>query len=422
MANLQTYLIYACIFIPLIILIIILLTKPKNFILGFIVVAPIVNIFWSFKIFKLSIIDIFYGIFPLIFILIYFKMRDKEWIWGKFNKYLLIVLVAYLIPLLRLFLGGEPSLSALELFVKILFGYAVYCLAVNLFKHGDQEKIVKCILFAVLITNIMVVYQLVTGIGVDSENVWRMSGLYHDPGQYTRMALLGIIILLPSLEFVKSKIHFLYKYGILMLCIVTLGYSVSRNVVLSVVVVFIACSFFLRKYFLMLILSFVVIGFYFFSPKIQDRYELKFQMEIEYFRGADIPIEKLGSGRIGTWQKTIEVFKEAPLLEKLFGSGKDIGPHGQFFGLLRSVGIFGLIASIFFYLILLRYSYKKFKKDRKNLVAFYSFLIIIATFVMAIGSAPMTNYYLQGILFMFIALLEYRDRIIDSQAQNLPYL
>lgn len=421
MVNLQIYLIYACIFIPLIILVVILLTNPKNFILGFIVVAPIINIFWSYKILKLSIIDIFYGVFPLLFIFIYFKMRDREWIWGKFNKYFLLVLLAYLIPLLRLFLGGKPSLAAVELFVKIFFGYAVYSLAVNLFKHGDQEKIVKCILFAVLITNIMVVFQLITGKGMDIEEVWRMSGLYHDPGQYTRMALLGIIILLPSLEFVKSKIHFLYKYGILMLCIVTLGYSVSRNVVLSVIVVSVACGFFLRKYFLMLILSFVVIGVYFSSPKIQDRYELKFQREIEYFRGADIPVEKLGSGRIGTWQRTIEEFKEAPLLEKLFGSGKDIGPHGQFFGLLSSVGIFGLFASIFFYLMLLKYSFQKFKKDRENLVAFYSFLIIVATFVMAIGSAPMTNYYLQGILFMLIALLEYRDRIIDSQAQNPLY-
>ena len=415
MANLQLFLIYSCIFISLIFLIVLVLTRPKYFMLSFIVLAPIVNIFWSYKIYVLSVLDIFYGIFPLLFIFIYVRLKDREWVWGRFNKYFLLVLLVYLIPFLRLILKGTLSLNALELLLKIFFGYAVYCLSINLLEVGEDKKITNLILFAVLVTNMMLVFQLITG-NVPHEEAWRMSGLYHDPGQYTRMALLGIIILLPSLKLIRNKIHLVSKYSMLMLCVVTLGYSVSRNVVLSVIAIFIVCGFYLRRYFLIPVLSLSVLGFYLASPQVQDRYEHKFEKEIRYFSssGEDIPVETLGSGRVGVWERTMESFKESNLFQKFFGTGQDIGPHGQFFGLLSSVGIFGLIISVFLYIMFFKFILAKVRADRNDSLALYSFLIIIDTLVMSVGSAPITNYYLQGILFMFVALLENRDRMIQE--------
>lgn len=412
MTGLQTFLIYAIVAIPLSILLVILLTRPKNFILGFILLAPAINALWSFRVYNFSLIEIFYGIFPLLFIFIYFKMKDKDWKWGRFNTYFLLLLLSYLIPTLRLALSRRPEVfNSLELFIKVFFGYAIYSLAVNLFTSEDREKIIEFILLAVLTINLMVAFQLISGNTADSIPGWHMSGIYHDPGQYTRMALLGIIILLPALGFLEKRPKTFSRFAMLALCIVTLGFSISRNVVLSVIVVFAVCAFFLRKYVLILTLSLVIVGFYLAAPTVKENYELKLEKEINFLRGdPNIPLESLGSGRIGLWKRSIERYKKGSFVERMFGSGVDIGPHGQFISLLLSSGIFGLIVSFVFYAVLFKFLWDRFRLQKDNLLAFYGILIVVATFVLSIGSTPMFNFYFQGILFVFVALLEIEER------------
>lgn len=381
--------------------------KPKTFILVFLVVSPLINIFWFYRILDFSIVDIFSGIFPVFFILLFIaNLSKRRWLWGGYNKYFLIILVAFLIPLLRSIIIGESFLPPLKLFIKIFCGYASYNLFLNYFDSEEKEKVKNIILYAVAITMSMVVFQLFTGIGKDQDLGFSMKGLYHDPGQYTRMALLGFIITLPVLNQIRSKIRYVSNFLLLCICLVTLGFSISRNVVLSLGVIIIVYSLLMRRF--LLVLFVIIFGFviYFSSPAIQEGYEYKFIKEIEYLRSSNIPIETLGSGRIGTWQRTISDFGQASYFVKVFGEGRDIGPHGQVHGLLKSVGIFGLLATILFYLKLLSDTFAVVLKEKNNTIALYSFLITVAVFIMSVGSAPITEFYQQMILFAFIALLE----------------
>jgi O-antigen ligase len=99
---------------------------------------------------------------------------------------------------------------------------------------------------------------------------------------------------------------------------------------------------------------------------------------------AEDSFEKMGSGRISFWEASISIFKEADIMEKIFGMGQtekfdrmnqkigmSIGSHNAFFDLLLSNGILGLFLFIF-------YLFKIFKFSLAKNSDFY--IIILALF------------------------------------------
>ena len=408
--------IYFAVFTTAIFLIVLFLAKPKEFILFFIIFSPIINIFWFYKIYDFSLVEIFSVIFPVFFIFIFLqRITQDRWVWGKYNRYFILVLISFVIPLLKQIGQGNDFRNAFELFIKVFCGYASYLLFINIFRIDEQKKVIRSVLYAVMITTIMVIIQLITGIGTGVSKDYYIKGFYHDPGQYTRMALVGIIILLPLFKLIKNKIDYIYKFLLLAFCIITLAVSISRNVVMSTASVVIVYGLLWRKYVFSLVIICVGVTIYFSSPVVKETYEARFQKEIQYLKGYDIPIEVLGSGRIGIWQRTINKFKESSLFEKLFGTNGDIGPHGQFFGLLKSVGIIGIFTTILFYLKLLVDTFMMVIKDKNNVTALYGFLMVFVVFIMSIASSPITNSYFQIILFAFIALSEKSEKVKQNE-------
>ncbi|MGA1871236.1 MAG: hypothetical protein ACMUJM_22120 [bacterium] len=414
------------------------LANPKNFILLLIASSPIINIFWSFRISGFSIVDIFTGIFPILFIFILIKKNiNGEWIWGKYNKFFILILLAYLIPLVRLILERKPSTNSLEFLLKILCGYASYNLIINFFNSNDEDRFIKAILCAVSIVMIMVSYQLITGKGTNISADYYIIGFYHDVGKYSRMALFGILIILPSLQIIKNRIDLIYKYILLTLCLITLYVAMSRNVILSIIAILIVYAFLWRKYFITMIIISIALGLFIFSPKIQSICRKRFSKEMAYIQHIKsnkhyINVDALGAGRVWLWKKAIKEFERSSFIEKIFGLGRNVGPHGQIIASLMSTGIYGLIITVLFYLKLLLDTFYKIRLDKNNLMAIYSFLINIIIFVMFIGSTPLTNYYLQMIFFSFVALTEKEEiekklcheieEIIDniSKSKNYP--
>ncbi len=405
---------------PLLIIIVILLTNPRRFIFMFIVIAPIINIFWFFKIYDLTIVDIFSGLFPGFFIIILLNIsRDEWWTWGRYSKYFLFMLLACLIPIVMFTMKGEKPLYCIEFFMKLLCGYGSYLMVLNLFVIEDLKIFLKSTIVAVLFTLILVVFQLLTGIGIEEERYILHGGIfYYDPGQYTRMALIGIAIVVPLLRFTTSKSEYFMYISILLLCAVTLAVSICRNVVLAAFTVLLVYSFMWRKFMISSLIIIFGFGLYFTVPIIHETFGDKIHNEVAYLSGEDMVIDRLGSGRVGIWKRSIEGFKERDLIEKLFGTGVGIGPHGQIFDLLKCVGIFGLVITVIFYTKLLIDSFWSVWHDKDSLPATYSFLFVILIAIMCFASSPLHNFYLQIIFFAFIALLEIQSKVSKNESQT----
>ena len=433
-----------------------LLVKPKWYILGVIALSPIINIFWFYQVAGFSVIDIFSGVFPLLFIIILFdRLKDRQWIWGRYNKYFILILIAYLIPIFFRMIVGLPLRGPFEAFLKISWGYASYNLFINLFESNEQENLKKSIFYAVAITMVMVSYQLITGVGTGVAGDRYIQGFYSDPGQYSRMGLIGVTLILPALKhykdlfkFNKDTISYIFKLVLFFLSIITLVLAISRNALLAAVVVLIVYALLFGKFYLPLMAIPFGLVLFVSSPTVQTIYEDKLGEEILYVREyltlkelRDNPsarlsmaeelraqellaqsferrVQRLGSGRVAIWLRTIDEFKLARPFIKIFGRGESIGPHGQFFGLLRSVGIFGLVVSVLFYSRLFIDTLKKVRRDKDNLNALYGFLLIVVVFVMSIGASPLLNFYLQSILFAFIAFTEKEDLKTQNGNEN----
>jgi len=152
---------------------------------------------------------------------------------------------------------------------------------------------------------------------------------------------------------------------------------------------------------------------FYLSPTVQELYWAKTGKEFTFlqnYSGGDLD-PGLGSGRIGRWLATIDDFKEAGLSEKIFGTGSTIGPHGQYFDLLKRVGIFGLIVTVAFFLKILKDLYKIVRNDQTNVLALQSFLFCIAILVLGLTANPLSQYYLLIAFFGLLAMLEKQQKL-----------
>jgi hypothetical protein len=330
------------------------------------------------------------------------KIKERKWKWGHFSIFFLIVLFVFLIPVLRFSITEQNLVPPLDTFLKILCGFSAYHLFLNYFSYDDYKYIIKYIYFGLFISIFLFMIEFIKGGKEVFGITGYIRGIYHDPGQYSRMGVLGIVLALSQYKIGLKNPFPKLRILLIILCLILLSTSVSRNILLSLFAILIAYSIFTKKYGVVFLLIF---GIYLFSPNFFSAWEAKFSKEINFLKGEKIEIKTLGSGRVGIWTNAYNEFKKANILEKLFGIAKGIGPHGQFIDLLIYVGVFGLSIIISFYFKILKFGLEIFRKDR-NSIALYICLMVIYVFIMSIGSAPLYEFYIQIIFFSFLALLE----------------
>jgi len=269
---------------------------------------------------------------------------------------------------------------------------------------------------------VIVIFQLLTGIGTGYSDFSYLTGLYADEGNLSRLALYGIIFSLPmtgSLWQKKYKLPFLI---LTVFSVLMLGMAVSRNAILAAIFIFMFYAIFKRKIGFMLLASVIIFAFMTNSSVIEKNLGRKINKEMRYLQGEKVDVRSLGSGRIGRWQRTLDEFYMAGTFTQIFGSGRGIGPHGQFFDLLRRAGLFGLFVIVFFYLRLLLFAFRKFWQDTRDPFPFYSFLLLIVFWILFMGEVPLYNFYLQVLIFAFIALLEKKPEIKKRSFTAIPYV
>ena len=400
--------------------------QPNKLLFCFIALSPIINLFWFYEIFGLSVIDIIVGTVPFVFFAVVVRnVLRHRWITGRFFSNFLWLFSAMVFPC-AILLDSGGGIAAIDFSFKIFMAFISYQLVLNFVPLKDSAKLIKSILLAVTITIAIVIFQLVTGIGTGYSEYSFIAGFYGDEGTLTRMAIIGIFVSLPLRGIKFSSEYNLLRGFILPMSLVILGLALSRSATLAAILLVLFYSL-VRRELRFLVLT-VLIGATVFmsSAFIQSNYAKKLGKEIRYVQGERINEDTLLSGRIGRWKRVTEEFEESDYITKVFGNGRGIGPHGQWFDLLKRTGIYGLTIFTWFFVTLTWYAWKCMKRERNNPFAFCSFLLLVVFFGLSIGGTPVYNFYLQVIIFSFIAMLEktqaLRTQPLESMAREREFV
>ncbi len=379
---------------------------PKKMVLFVVAFSPIINLFWFVKIFGFSLIDAAIGVLPIIFLFPFLqKIKYHGWVRGRFFTGYLMLFSAMIVPCFYLIMN-EQFMSAAQLIFKLALGLISYQIFLNFFHYQERWKLVQFIFIAAFITVVIVAFQVITGFGTGYSEHYYLTGFYADVGTLSRMALFGIIVTLPFKGNLIEKKNKLISKLILLMSILILILAISRNAILAGIAIILVYSFLQKKMHVVFLVFLISAAAFFSSEMIQSIFHKKISKEIRYLSGEQVTFETLGSGRIGRWKRVLEEFKESDTIQTIFGTGKGTGPHGQFFDLLRRTGIYGLIVVILYYLKLTLFSLRILKKNRGDPFPFYSFLLLVAFWVLFLAATPLYDFYMQILIFGFIAFLE----------------
>lgn len=134
----------------------------------------------------------------------------------------------------------------------------------------------------------------------------------------------------------------------------------------------------------------------------------------------DYSFETMGSGRGGIYLASIDIFREATILEKIFGLGNTkqvelisnkigvrIGSHNGFLDILLTTGIIGLLAFLYFLYLIYRICNRY--KNEYTILSISLFLAIIAmTFLQGINRIPV------NLLFALSIAITYNSRNMEQ--------
>lgn len=273
-----------------------------------------------------------------------------------------------------------------------------------------------------------------------SQEVLRMSGLYHDPGVLSNLALYNFIFASIILQ-LRMKNGWIKIILVLMMCIdLYLMYcGLSRTVIIQLFCYVIIYATFvtkgikrLRLIGLLLVVSLSVI----FSGVDFDRFERRFATELAVIslRNEDNissddrfslqAYERLGTNRFKMWLFSLEEIRERDTYEILFGNFKSTAAHSDYIDVLSRNGAVGLGVYLFILFSLWKRSLRLFirMKDRSGedriihalAFAFIS-LYILYGFPFRPLSYTTTAWYMWATLGLSFGRVYWMGRNEDSQ-------
>jgi len=132
--------------------------------------------------------------------------------------------------------------------------------------------------------------------------------------------------------------------------------------------IFLLVWFTLKKKFLWLLLLLICVPLFY---SFHENFRSLFSEEIGTDRAN---YEKMGSGRIGVWERSVEFYMAQPLELKIIGAGPDVmsvgwekmynvKPHNDYLSILFQYGLIGLLIFLVFYADFLIKSLRLFRSD-----------------------------------------------------------
>ena len=379
--------------------------KPKVLLSVFLISPAFIDLFWELNIFGLRFLEFAYGGLFLAAIITLTISKKKKTISPSYlrNSYL-ILFIAFFIPVVLAFIRGDFS-AGLDQVIKISFGLLSYLL-VNAFIDSDEiPKILKYVAFGAVLNLVVFAFQLVAGIGTEYSEYTFGTGFYADEGTLSRKSIYVIILFFPIGGYQIFK-RTIYSYLFTFFSLITLVLSVSRNAILAALTVIIIYVLLQRRFFTLGIIGLIFTGIFLSTNTLSKGLENKIDKEKRYLDGDNVSYETLGSGRIGRWYDVLEEFQRTSTFHKFFGQGKGIGPHGQFFDILRRGGLFSPFLFYTFFIKITLIAIRNYKKGENVKISLYLIQFLVVFWILSFAATPLWNFQLLSLIFVTYALLE----------------
>ena len=275
-------------------------------------------------------------------------------LWTVYFIYSVLVLTQTLI--------NASALAYLDLVFRVLNGYLGYIMIQSYFADRDSfRKLLRLILLASLFPLGVFAYQFATGTVWREQTVMigleRLSGLYHDIGnQRTYILQFLAAMLLYWSYYLQPGRNFFQKSILVMLAgigMMSLYFSYTKAGVLIFLLWLVIWTVGKRSLVPALIVIPVVLIVNIYSDnKVAEEIELMYSREVTALtsegstvHGEDVT-KRAFAGRGFLWEKYIGLYMNAPIAQKIFGTGNPRAAHNDFLAILLMTGLVGLILYI----------------------------------------------------------------------------
>ncbi len=384
-------------------------TSYKYPLVVFIVLSPIVAAAWNYRYLGLTLVDFFYSIFIILF-LIRVLLR-KEDISG-FPYLKLIKFYFVLILFISTYIAANSGIiDSLDFLVKSLFmPIAFYLFSVHFTDSKSRKFLVSGLILSGLFPLFFILLEKFSG------NVWffrqtrgltRYVGLYHDAAALDIFLIQALIGIMLFWHYFLRKRQILLRHILAALFILLLAGSYflyTKTIFLTLGLWLLAFLFTKRRIALLASLMVLIILLNFISgQKIFSEVNQVFSKEVDLVQG-NLSLDAAFSGRGGMWRKSLDYWSNLPFLEKILGAGKVFaGAHNDFIRMLLSGGLLLLIFSIFLFSTLILAAIKDYRK-KNYFVHFTALLCIVYYFVVSLGRVPGLYPNVQIMTWGFIGL------------------
>ncbi len=260
-------------------------------------------------------------------------------------------------------------ISFFDVMLRIADSFIIYFIFFSLSRMHKKEKyydFFKAVFFGTTIAafiNLIAIYFGFARTHI-SQDVLRMSGLYHDPGVLSNLALYNLIF--ASILLLLSKSNKMKLLSLFAICIdLYLIYEgVSRTVIVQLVaysIIFTGLLVKAQKKLIIIYIVIMILGITSFLNLDVDKIERRFATEtavinIENYKFISPEeqfsieeFEHVGTNRVKRWIRAYENIMERPSYEFLLGNFTASGGHSDYLDVLSRTGIVGF--SIYLYII-----------------------------------------------------------------------
>ena len=381
----------------------------KNPLVLFIILSPIVAASWQYRYFSFSLVDIFYALFIIIFLV---RLLLKKEDISDFPYIKLFKIYFVIILFVSTYIGMNSGIvNSLDFFINSLFmPIAFYLFS----KYFTEFKSGKLLITGLILSGMFPLFFILSqkfignvGIFRQTRGLTRYVGLYHDAAVldiFLIQALIGVMLFWHY--FLKKREKFLKMSLVVLFCLLLIGsyFLYTKTIFLTFALWLLAYLFMRRK--IHVFVSVLVLIFFVNSisgQKIFSEINQVFSKEVEYVSGNLRPEAAL-SGRGGIWKKSLDIWQDLPFMEKVLGAGSMYSyVHNDFLRMLLSGGILLLVFSVFLFAILVSAVFRDFRK-KKYFLHLATVLCILFYFIVSMGRVPGLYPNLQILTWGFIGL------------------
>ena len=381
----------------------------KNPLVLFIILSPIVAASWQYRYFSFSLVDIFYALFIIIFLV---RLLLKKEDISDFPYIKLFKIYFVIILFVSIYIGMNSGIvNSLDFFIKSLFMPIAFYLFLKYFTEFKSGKllITGLILSGMFPLFFILSQKFIGNVGIfrQTRGLTRYVGLYHDAGTldvFLIQSLIGVMLFWHY--FLKKREKFLKTTLVVLFCLLLIGsyFLYTKTIFLTFALWLLAYLFMRRK--IHVFVSVLVLIFFVNSisgQKIFSEINQVFSKEVEYVSGNLRPEAAL-SGRGGIWKKSLDIWQDLPFMEKVLGAGSMYSyVHNDFLRMLLSGGILLLVFSVFLFAILVSAVFRDFRK-KKYFLHLATVLCILFYFIVSMGRVPGLYPNLQILTWGFIGL------------------